>query len=60
MKSDWIYIDNLVLALILGSMGLLDDVPGKDKRPVAAGQPYFVSDGNSLNPLFPPFPSSTF
>lgn len=47
MKSDWIYVDNLVLALILASMGLLDDIPRKEKHPVAAGQPYFVSDGNN-------------
>jgi nucleoside-diphosphate-sugar epimerase len=45
VKSDWIYVDNLVLALILASMGLLDDIPGKEGCPVAAGQPYFVSDG---------------
>jgi len=45
VKTDWIYVDNLVLALILASMGLLDDIPGKEKHPVAAGQPYFVSDG---------------
>lgn len=45
-KTDWIYVDNLVLAIILASMGLLDDIPGKEGRPVAAGQPYFVSDGN--------------
>lgn len=46
-KTDWIYVDNLVLALILASMGLLDDIPGKGRDPVAAGQPYYVSDGNS-------------
>lgn len=46
VKSDWIYVDNLVLALILASMGLLDDIPGKSGRPIAAGQAYFVSDGN--------------
>ncbi|PWA91348.1 NAD(P)-binding Rossmann-fold superfamily protein [Artemisia annua] len=45
VKSDWVYIDNLVLALILASMGLLDDIPGRGKQPVAAGQPYFISDG---------------
>lgn len=45
-KTDWIYVDNLVLAIILASMGLLDDIPGNEGRPVAAGQPYFVSDGN--------------
>lgn len=48
VKADWIYVDNLVLALILASMGLLDDIPGKD-YPVAAGQPYFVSDGCPVN-----------
>jgi hypothetical protein len=45
VKTDWVYVDNLVLALILASMGLLDDIPGKEKHPIAAGQPYFVSDG---------------
>ncbi|XP_030951052.1 short-chain dehydrogenase/reductase family 42E member 1 [Quercus lobata] len=49
VRTDWIYVDNLVLALILASMGLLDDIPGKEKRPVAAGQPYFVSDGSPVN-----------
>ncbi|KAK4753380.1 hypothetical protein SAY87_022178 [Trapa incisa] len=48
-KTDWIYIDNLVLAIILASMGLLDDVPGNEGHPVAAGQPYFVSDGSPVN-----------
>lgn len=47
VKTDWIYVDNLVLALIMASMGLLDDIPGKERHPIAAGQPYFVSDGNS-------------
>lgn len=46
VKTDWIYVDNLVLALILASMGLLDDIPGQKGRPIASGQPYFVSDGN--------------
>lgn len=45
VKSDWVYVDNLVLALLLASMGLLDDIPGQE-GPVAAGQPYFISDGN--------------
>lgn len=45
VKSDWVFVDNLVLALILASMGLLDDIPGKEKRPIAAGQAYFISDG---------------
>jgi len=46
VKSDWIFVDNLVLALILASMGLLDDNLSKGKRPVAAGQAYFISDGS--------------
>lgn len=46
VKSDWVYVENLVLALLLASMGLLDDIPGKEGRPVAAGQPYFISDGS--------------
>ncbi|KAK1555654.1 hypothetical protein Q3G72_029603 [Acer saccharum] len=33
----------------LPSMGLLDDIPGKSGRPIAAGQPYFVSDGCPVN-----------
>ncbi|KAH7523372.1 hypothetical protein FEM48_Zijuj06G0003800 [Ziziphus jujuba var. spinosa] len=49
VKTDWIYVDNLVLALILASMGLLDDIPGKGRHPIAAGQPYFVSDGSPIN-----------
>lgn len=47
VKSDWVYVDNLVLALLLASMGLLDDIPGRKGHPVAAGQPYFISDGNN-------------
>ncbi|GMP44394.1 hypothetical protein CsSME_00013342 [Camellia sinensis var. sinensis] len=49
VKSDWVYIDNLVLALILASMGLLDDIPQREGRPIAAGQPYFISDGSPVN-----------
>ncbi|XP_072980785.1 uncharacterized protein [Typha angustifolia] len=49
VKTDWVYVDNLVLALILASMGLLDDIPGKKGHPVAAGQPYFISDGSPVN-----------
>lgn len=45
VKSDWVYVDNLVLALLLASMGLLDDIPGREGHPIAAGQPYFISDG---------------
>ncbi|KAK6257323.1 hypothetical protein QUC31_000782 [Theobroma cacao] len=48
VKSDWVYVDNLVLALLLASMGLLDDIPGQE-GPVAAGQPYFISDGSPIN-----------
>uniref|UniRef100_A0ACD5ZJ68 Uncharacterized protein n=1 Tax=Avena sativa TaxID=4498 RepID=A0ACD5ZJ68_AVESA len=44
VKSDWVYADNLVLALILASMGLLDDIPGRKGTPVAAGQAYFICD----------------
>lgn len=47
VKGDWIYINNLVLALILASMGLLDDIPEKERRLIAAGQTYFVSDGKN-------------
>lgn len=46
IKTDWVYAENLVLALILASMGLLDDIPGRGAQPVAAGQPYFICDGN--------------
>ncbi|KAJ8540814.1 hypothetical protein K7X08_001630 [Anisodus acutangulus] len=49
VKSDWVYVDNLVLALLLASMGLLDDIPGREGRPIAAGQPYFISDGSPMN-----------
>ncbi|CAL5384404.1 unnamed protein product [Camellia sinensis] len=49
VKSDRVYIDNLVLALILASMGLLDDIPQREGRPIAAGQPYFISDGSPVN-----------
>ncbi|VAI48711.1 unnamed protein product [Triticum turgidum subsp. durum] len=44
VKTDWVYADNLVLALILASMGLLDDIPGRKGTPVAAGQAYFICD----------------
>ncbi|TYG82780.1 hypothetical protein ES288_D01G116900v1 [Gossypium darwinii] len=49
VKTDWVYVDNLLLALLLASMRLLDDIPGKEGRPVAAGQPYFISDGSPIN-----------
>lgn len=48
IKTDWVYVDNLVLSLILASMGLLDDIPGR-KHPIAAGQAYFISDGSPVN-----------
>ncbi|GAB2300481.1 hypothetical protein Dimus_034525 [Dionaea muscipula] len=49
VKTDWVYLDNLVLALILASMGLLDDIPGREGHPIAAGQTYFISDGSPVN-----------
>ncbi|PNT69309.1 hypothetical protein BRADI_3g53310v3 [Brachypodium distachyon] len=49
VKTDWLYVDNLVLALILASMGLLDDIPGRKGTPVAAGQAYFICDGAPVN-----------
>ncbi|CAO2815894.1 unnamed protein product [Amaranthus hypochondriacus] len=49
VKQDWVYVDNLVLALLLASMGLLDDIPGREGCPVAAGQAYFISDGFPVN-----------
>ncbi|BAF09838.1 uncharacterized protein [Oryza sativa Japonica Group] len=49
VKSDWVYVDNLVLALILASMGLLDDIPDRKGIPVAAGQAYFICDGSPVN-----------
>ncbi|KAL7261559.1 hypothetical protein ACSBR1_000072 [Camellia fascicularis] len=30
-------------------MGLLDDIPQREGRPIAAGQPYFISDGSPVN-----------
>ncbi|CAI0381556.1 unnamed protein product [Linum tenue] len=49
VKTDWVYCDNLVLALIQASMGLLDDIPGRKGRPVASGQAYFICDGSPVN-----------
>ncbi|KAL2506037.1 NAD(P)-binding Rossmann-fold superfamily protein [Abeliophyllum distichum] len=49
VKSDWLYVDNLILALLLASMGLLDNIPGRVGKPIAAGQPYFISDGSPVN-----------
>lgn len=47
MKTDWVYVDNLVQALILASVGLLDDISGREGNPIAAGQAYFISDGTT-------------
>ena len=46
-KTDWVYVDNLVQALLLASMGLIDDIQGGKGAP-AAGQAYFISDGNAF------------
>lgn len=50
-KTDWVYVDNLVQALLLASMGLIDDIPGRKGAP-AAGQAYFISDGNAVMSCF--------
>ncbi|KAI5062223.1 hypothetical protein GOP47_0022762 [Adiantum capillus-veneris] len=50
VKTDWVYVDNLVQALLLASMGLLDDIPGRLGAP-ACGQAYFISDGAPINPF---------
>ncbi|KAI0496981.1 hypothetical protein KFK09_023307 [Dendrobium nobile] len=49
VKTDWVYVDNLVQALILASVGLLDDISGREGNPIAAGQAYFISDGSPVN-----------
>jgi nucleoside-diphosphate-sugar epimerase len=51
VKSDWVFVDNLVLALIMASMGLLDDNNDKGKQPIAAGQAYFICDGDGFSLL---------
>ncbi|KAI3921921.1 hypothetical protein MKX01_005610 [Papaver californicum] len=53
-KTDWVYLDNLVHALILGSMGLVRNLGGGREEhdyndPVAAGKTYFISDGCPVN-----------
>ena len=45
VKTDWIYVDNLVHGLLLASMGLLHEFPDKENHPIAAGNSYFISDG---------------
>lgn len=49
VKSDWVNVDNIVLALLQASMGLLDDIPGRVGKPVAGGQAYFISDGKIVS-----------
>ncbi|KAJ3694652.1 hypothetical protein LUZ60_000029 [Juncus effusus] len=46
VKTDWVYIENLVHALILASVGLFDD---EGRKRVSAGQAYFISDGEPVN-----------
>lgn len=48
VKTDWVYVDNLVIALLLASMGLLKERADKKGQPIAAGQAYFISDGKLL------------
>ncbi|MCL7027455.1 hypothetical protein MKW94_014799 [Papaver nudicaule] len=53
-KTDWVYLDNLVHALISGSMGLVRNLDGGREEhdysdPVAAGKTYFISDGCPVN-----------
>ncbi|XP_057516977.1 uncharacterized protein LOC130798119 isoform X2 [Amaranthus tricolor] len=49
VKTDWIYVDNLVHGLLLASMGLLHEFPDKENHPIAAGNSYFISDGFPVN-----------
>lgn len=49
VMTDWVYVDNLVQALILASMGLIDDSTDKKGLPTVAGQAYFISDGSPVN-----------
>nr|VDD64641.1 unnamed protein product [Brassica oleracea] len=42
-KTDWINVDNIVLALMLATTGLMS------KYSKVAGKVYFVSDGNPIN-----------
>lgn len=48
IKTDWVYVDNLVQAQLLASMGLINDIPGRKGAP-ASGQAYFISDGVPVN-----------
>lgn len=47
------YVENLVHAIILASTGLSDEMPGKEGKPIAAGEAYFISDGNDMLPSLP-------
>ncbi|XP_021717777.1 short-chain dehydrogenase/reductase family 42E member 1-like [Chenopodium quinoa] len=49
VKTDWVYVDNLVSGLLLASIGLLDEVSGRERHPIAAGQSYVISDGSPSN-----------
>ncbi|KAJ4765042.1 Short chain dehydrogenase/reductase family 42E member 1 [Rhynchospora pubera] len=49
IKTDWVYVDNLVHAIILASAGLSVDVPDKEGMPISAGQAYFICDGEPVN-----------
>ncbi|KAF8106863.1 hypothetical protein N665_0130s0035 [Sinapis alba] len=42
-KTDWIYVDNIVLSIMLATTGLLSE------HSKVAGKAYFVSDGNPIN-----------
>lgn len=53
IKTDWVYVENLVHAIILASTGLSDEMPGKEGKPIAAGEAYFISDGNDMLPSLP-------
>lgn len=35
-------------AIILASVRLSGDVPSKEGKPIAAGEAYFISDGNDI------------
>ncbi|XP_078165407.1 uncharacterized protein LOC144560123 [Carex rostrata] len=49
IKTDWVYVENLVHAIILAGTGLSDEMPGKEGKPIAAGEAYFISDGLPVN-----------
>ncbi|GAX84262.1 hypothetical protein CEUSTIGMA_g11685.t1, partial [Chlamydomonas eustigma] len=51
-KTDWLHVENLVMALSLAGQGL-----GSEKKHVASGQAYFISDDQPINnfEFFRPF-----